>query len=79
MRFVVDFNEAEPAQLRIHSGVSGNPSSDHYRDEIKLLLKGENNPMPVDGDAPKWQYAKVLVQESGKKTTRPANRRGEIG
>lgn len=63
MRFVVDFNEAEPAQLMIHSGVSGNPSSDHYRDQIKLFLKGENNALPMGAEAKKKQYSKVLVLE----------------
>jgi acyl-homoserine-lactone acylase len=61
MRFIVDFNEKEPAQLIIHSGVSGNPSSDHYRDQIKLFLKGESNPLPMGDEAKQKQYTKVLT------------------
>lgn len=63
MRLVVDFNEAEPAQLMIHSGVSGNPSSEHYRDQIKLFLKGENHPLPMGPEAKQKQYSQVLLLE----------------
>jgi acyl-homoserine-lactone acylase len=61
MRLVVDFNAPEPAQLMIHSGVSGNPSSDHYRDQIKLFLEGQNNPLPMGDEAKKKQYTSVLT------------------
>lgn len=61
MRLIVDFNEGEPAQLMIHSGVSGNPSSDHYRDQIKLFLKGENNPLPMGAEAKQKQYVHTLT------------------
>jgi acyl-homoserine-lactone acylase len=61
MRLIVDFNEGEPAQLMIHSGVSGNPSSDHYRDQIKLFLKGEHNPLPMGAEAKKKQYVHTLT------------------
>ncbi|GAB4425808.1 MAG: acyl-homoserine-lactone acylase QuiP [Turneriella sp.] len=63
MRFVVDFNEAEPAQLMIHSGVSGNPSSEHYRDQIQLFLKGGNNALPMGSEAKQKQYSSVLKLE----------------
>lgn len=61
MRLLVDFNAAEPIQLMIHSGVSGNPSSEHYRDQIKLFLDGANHPLPMGSEAKKKQYSKVLV------------------
>lgn len=61
MRFVVDFNTPEPAKLMIHSGVSGNPSSKHYRDQIKLFLEGTNNPLPMGEEAKKKQYSQVLT------------------
>lgn len=63
MRLVVDFNEAEPVQLMIHSGISGNPSSEHYRDQIKLFLKGENNPLPMRSAGKQKQYVKILRLE----------------
>lgn len=60
MRLVVDFNETEPAQLMVHSGVSGNPSSPHYRDQIKLFLDGRNNALPMGDGAKQKQYPSVL-------------------
>ncbi|MFO1472331.1 MAG: penicillin acylase family protein [Turneriella sp.] len=61
MRFVVDFNEKEPAQLMVHTGVSGNPSSKHYRDQIKLFLDGTNNLLPMGDEAKKKQYTATLT------------------
>lgn len=61
MRFVVDFNEKEPAQLMVHTGVSGNPSSKHYRDQIKLFLEGTNNALPMGDEAKKKQYSQILT------------------
>jgi acyl-homoserine-lactone acylase len=63
MRLVVDFNEKEPANLIVHTGVSGNPSSPHYRDQIKLFLAGEQNALPMGPQAKQQQYSSVLKLE----------------
>lgn len=60
MRLIVDFNQAEPAQLMTHTGVSGNPSSQHYADQTKLFLAGRNHPLPMGTVAKQQQYTKVL-------------------
>jgi acyl-homoserine-lactone acylase len=63
MRLVVDFNEKEPANLIVHTGVSGNPSSPHYRDQIKLFLGGQQNALPMGPQAKQQQYSSVLKLE----------------
>ncbi len=63
MRFVVDFNRPEPAELIVHTGVSGNGSSKHYRDQIPYFLEGRNNALPMAPDAKAKQYASVLRLE----------------
>ena len=61
MRFVVDFNEKEPAQLMLHTGVLGTPSSKHYRNQIKLFLEGTNNALPMGAEAKTKQYSQILT------------------
>ncbi|HRP68523.1 MAG TPA: penicillin acylase family protein [Turneriella sp.] len=63
MRFVVDFNRTEPAELIVHTGVSGHPSSEHYNDQLKYFLEGKNHPLPMGEAAKMQQYKKVLVLE----------------
>lgn len=61
MRFVVDFNQPEPAELIVHTGVSGHPSSAHYNDQLKYFLDGRNNALPLAEAAKQQQYRKVLI------------------
>ncbi len=63
MRFVVDFNREEAAELIVHTGVSGHPSSNHYNDQLKYFLDGRNNPLPMGDAAKQKQYAAVLKLE----------------
>jgi acyl-homoserine-lactone acylase len=63
MRLVVDFNNPEPANLIVHTGVSGNGSSKHYRDQIPYFLEGRNNPLPMGDVAKQKQYSAVLKLE----------------
>lgn len=63
MRLVVDFNRQDPAELIIHTGVSGLPSSPHYDDQVKYFLEGRNNPLPLGDVSQKKQYIKVLRLE----------------
>lgn len=48
MRLVVDFSQAEPLQLVIAGGESGNPASAHYDDGIRLWLSRENRVLPFN-------------------------------
>jgi acyl-homoserine-lactone acylase len=61
MRLVVDFNRPEPAELIIHTGVSGNASSAHYTDQTKLFLEGRSNPLAMTD--PAKQYTTILRLE----------------
>lgn len=63
MRLVVDFNREEPAELIVHTGVSGNGSSKHYRDQIPYFLEGRNNPLPMREVAKQKQYSALLKLE----------------
>lgn len=46
MRLIVDFSQAEPLQLVVAGGQSGNPASPHYDDGIDLWLSMENRTLP---------------------------------
>lgn len=61
MRFVVDFNRDEPAELVTHSGTSGNASSKHYTDQVDLFLTGMNRALPMEIAKKKAQYNKILT------------------
>ncbi|MBV6492300.1 MAG: Acyl-homoserine lactone acylase QuiP [Turneriella sp.] len=65
MRFIVDFSREDGAELIIHMGLSGNPSSQHYADMIPLFTEVKYSPLPLKSKSVLKQYSRhfVLIKE----------------
>jgi acyl-homoserine-lactone acylase len=60
MRMLVDFSLEEPMSVVTVPGQSGNPSSSHYSDMIRLFLNRRGHPMPFRRENVEKQYPDVL-------------------
>lgn len=61
MRFLADYSAKEPAYLVTHSGISGNPESEHYDDMIPYFLEFKRHPLPMNRENILKQYTNKFM------------------
>jgi penicillin amidase len=66
-RQIVDLGDPEASRWIIAGGVSGDPRSPHYADQIEFWLRGEYRPMRLRplADARRGDVLRLLPEDAG--------------